>query len=554
VLTKYSKIIFILMIALVLRLFQLGEAPRSLHADEASFLINSVAIIQTGHDEDNRFMPVWLNSIKDTKPALYSYFQIPFLAIFGVNTFASRVPSLLFGLGSILLIYILIRQTLDNEKLALITATVFAFSPWHIINSRSTQEVIVSFFFIVLSLIAGFALWQNLVKNKQPLNRKTITQTCLFFLANFLAMYFYHSAKIILPLFYGAVALMEWPKLRQNNLKKWSLLLLALVVLPLILTAASATKRFDAIGILNDTLPLAQISDFTANATKYTPAVLLRFFYNKPVFYSRLFLKNYFAHFTFDFYFLSGGATARHIIPAQGEFYLVESILMLCGLYYLLTQAKFRRIFPYWLIFLAVSPIAAAFTSEEIPSSTRSFPLILPLIFLIALGIYWLLSLKKSLLKYGFVSVLAFGYVFGFMYFCQQFFIQMPIWHSWSRSRDYAASAERIAQIGGQYQHVIVSNDLRELYIYLWLEKQISIPQIQAQPLARYQQVYTIGKFTFNRQVCSFDGYDKQTLMVGALSCDGRLPTDAQLLEHTFFDDHVPAFSLYTVINSPTSL
>jgi len=210
-------------------------------------------------------------------------------------------------------------------------------------------------------------------------------------------------------------------KLRQNNLKKWSLLLLALVVLPLILTAASATKRFDAIGILNDTLPLAQISDFTANATKYTPAVLLRFFYNKPVFYSRLISQKYFAHFTFDFYFLSGGATARHIIPAQGEFYLVESILMLCGLYYLLTQAKFRRIFPYWLIFLAVSPIAAAFTSEEIPSSTRSFPLILPLIFLIALGIYWLLSLKKSLLKYGFVSVLAFATFFGFMYFVSSF-------------------------------------------------------------------------------------------------------------------------------------
>jgi len=35
-------------------------------------------------------------------------------------------------------------------------------------------------------------------------------------LANFLAMYFYHSAKIILPLFYGAVALMEWPKIASE--------------------------------------------------------------------------------------------------------------------------------------------------------------------------------------------------------------------------------------------------------------------------------------------------------------------------------------------------
>ena len=90
-----TLLILILVVAFLLRFVHLETVPRGLHADEASFLINTVSIMETGKDEDGHTLPLILESIKDSKPALYSYLQIPFVAVFGPSDFSSRLPHFL---------------------------------------------------------------------------------------------------------------------------------------------------------------------------------------------------------------------------------------------------------------------------------------------------------------------------------------------------------------------------------------------------------------------------------------------------------------------------
>ena len=152
---KNCLIILILVVALFFRLIDLNNSHSGLHADEASFLLNAKAILSTGMDEDGRFLPLTLHSFIDPKPALYSYFQIPFVALFGTSLLAARLPAALFGVASMLVGYLMLKK-MGQERLAIVVALLLSISTWHIVVSRATQEVILSFFFFVLSLYFFF--------------------------------------------------------------------------------------------------------------------------------------------------------------------------------------------------------------------------------------------------------------------------------------------------------------------------------------------------------------------------------------------------------------
>jgi len=151
---KHREIIlitFILLFAFFLRVYKLSQTPDGFHADEASFYINALSISKTGADEDGVKYPLSLSSLIDPKPALFSYFEIPFINIFSDQIFASRLPSVILGILSIGIVFLLLKKLAD-EKVALVSTAVLAFSPWHIIVSRGTQEVVASFLFLILSI------------------------------------------------------------------------------------------------------------------------------------------------------------------------------------------------------------------------------------------------------------------------------------------------------------------------------------------------------------------------------------------------------------------
>lgn len=101
-------LVFIFILAFSLRIFQSGQIPGGFHADEAALSYNAYSLLQTGKDEYGKSFPLLLKSFGDFKPALYSYLDIPFIKIFGLNEFAARLPSALFGSLTIISVYLLI--------------------------------------------------------------------------------------------------------------------------------------------------------------------------------------------------------------------------------------------------------------------------------------------------------------------------------------------------------------------------------------------------------------------------------------------------------------
>ena len=80
----------IIIVASILRLWQLSKVPSSPDWDEVALGYNAYSIMQTGRDEYGKFLPIILRSFDDYKPALYAYLAMPTISIFGLSVFSGK--------------------------------------------------------------------------------------------------------------------------------------------------------------------------------------------------------------------------------------------------------------------------------------------------------------------------------------------------------------------------------------------------------------------------------------------------------------------------------
>lgn len=186
------SLFLIIFIAGLLRLWQIGNVPPSPDWDEAALGYNAYSILNTGRDEYGKFLPLVLRSFDDYKPGLYAYFIIPFLYIFGLTLSVVRLPSVIFGLISIFVLYFLVKEILNNngfinEKIVgLLSSFMLAISPWHIQFSRIAFESNVGMAF---NLLGVFTFLKGL---KSPIY---LIASVFFFASN---VYVYQSNKVFL--------------------------------------------------------------------------------------------------------------------------------------------------------------------------------------------------------------------------------------------------------------------------------------------------------------------------------------------------------------------
>ncbi len=88
------------------------------------------------------------------QPPLGFYIQAGFLTVFGTSITNGTFLVTLFGLGSVILVYLIGRE-LYSRTTGFFAAALFAFSPWHIILSRTFLIDGVCLFFSLLSLFIG---------------------------------------------------------------------------------------------------------------------------------------------------------------------------------------------------------------------------------------------------------------------------------------------------------------------------------------------------------------------------------------------------------------
>src|SRR5581483_6402689 len=159
-------LLFIVLIGIFLRCYQLGNNPASLTWDEVAWGYNAYSLGIDGKDEFGRFLPHdYLESFGDFKPPMYAYLDIVPIKAFGLNEFGTRFPSAFFGVLTIVATYFLVIEIFGEESqaLALLSSLFLAISPWHINLSRAAFEANISSFFIV----AGVWFFMAFVRGKR---------------------------------------------------------------------------------------------------------------------------------------------------------------------------------------------------------------------------------------------------------------------------------------------------------------------------------------------------------------------------------------------------
>lgn len=131
----------IIAIGFFVRLFYIGNIPgnRELYADEAFSGYEAFSMLTSGHDSHGYVRPAYLVAWGSGMNALQSYLIMPFMAIFGVNSFSVRLPQAILGCLTLLAFYDAAKR-IRGRQFAILALAVLSVMPYHIMINRWALE------------------------------------------------------------------------------------------------------------------------------------------------------------------------------------------------------------------------------------------------------------------------------------------------------------------------------------------------------------------------------------------------------------------------------
>ncbi len=447
---------FIVVIASVLRLWQLGKVPLSPDWDEVALGYNSYSILQTGRDEYGKFLPIILRSFDDYKPALYVYLAMPSISVLGLNVAAVRLPSAIFGILTVVATFFLVKELFKRDSLALLSAFLLAISPWHIQFSRIAFESNVGVALNVFGIL--FFL-------------KSFNKQWFLFLSAVmfgLGLHVYQSEKVFIPLLLIVLTII-YRKQFFSIKKKYiftSSLILIIISIPLIyinLTNKDALSRARDVSIFSNT-SIIEMNAKRIARDKENNDLLGLIFDNRRVEFVKNTVRGYLSHFDFNWLFITGDI-ARHHAPSMGMLYLIELPFLLVGIYSLIFGSFNRKVKACIILWFLIAPIPASVTND-IPNAVRTLNFLPTFQIFTAIGI--LTAIKKvSSIKYQVLSIrvkyVLFIFVFllfisNILYYFNQYFVQQNYFHAKYWQYGYENIVNHVANVQKDYSKIIVSN------------------------------------------------------------------------------------------------
>src|SRR3990170_4092898 len=116
---KLTILSLIFLLGFVLRIYKLNVRPLGFTWDEAALGYNAYSLLHTGRDEYGQLAPVVFKSFGDYKPGLYIYFTVPAVALLGLNEFATRLPSAVFGTLLLPVLFIFAKLLFPKDRMGL---------------------------------------------------------------------------------------------------------------------------------------------------------------------------------------------------------------------------------------------------------------------------------------------------------------------------------------------------------------------------------------------------------------------------------------------------
>jgi 4-amino-4-deoxy-L-arabinose transferase-like glycosyltransferase len=459
---KKVILIILIVIAFFLRTYNLNVSPPGFNADEAALGYNAYSLLKTGKDEWGQSFPLVFKSFSDYKPGLYVYLDIPFIFLFGLNELAVRLPSIILGTLSCLLIYFLSKEITKKDSFALTTTFLLAVSPWHIHYSRGAWETNVATFFILAGILTF------IMALKKPL------YYYLSLPAFIAAMYTYQSPRLLVPIlglfliiFYWKDIFFNSSSIKLKNLNRslgGAIVISAIILIPLVFIVSSnqALARFQGVSIFTDVGTEVKLNQ--ERGEDGDNSLEAKLFHNKLTAYGLNFLSHYLDHFRPDFLFISGDPLGRNKVPGMGELYIFEIITLVLGLIYLIDKKpKNTKVIFIWLF---VAPIASALTYQT-PHALRAENMVIPLTFISGTGLGYLLEYISSLrkIKYPLYGLTGLILVFFILRFLHQYMVHLPQQYALEWENGFSQLVPYLESQKGSYQKILVTDKYDQPYI-----------------------------------------------------------------------------------------
>lgn len=355
---RMKRIIILLLIIFLsffLRIYKLESVPAGFLNDEASIGYDAYSILNTGRDQWGELLPITsFKQFGDYRPPVYIYLSVLPIKIFGLNEFSIRLPSALFGVLSTIIIYLLAKKMFDY-KTGLLSAFIFAISPWSIGLSRVALESVVAMGLLLL----GIAFF---LKHEKKFIFLLLSVLCFI-----LSIYTYSAYTLFSPLVFLTLVIYHrkyFYSRRKELLVSFFLFILLFSPL-LIKNKLTANVRFSQVGIINNinSIGLKNIlNDKRGSCLKAYPSFICKISDNKITLFVNNALGNYLSHFSFNFLYISGTVTQYSILPQRGLEFIFGGILLAIGFFWCITKRNKESLLI--LSLFLISPIPDSLTGD----------------------------------------------------------------------------------------------------------------------------------------------------------------------------------------------
>ncbi|MFC1627013.1 ArnT family glycosyltransferase [Patescibacteria group bacterium] len=452
-------LVILFLLSIFARFYQFGSNPISLYWDEVAIGLDARSLLHTGKDINGQswFQPLFI-SYGDYKAPVYIWLVTLLGKFLSVNQLSIRLPSLLASLATAFLIYKLI-QLVSPKKSSLpaLASLSFLIMPWSIHFARIGMESHLSLFFLTLSiyLLISSAL------TKKP------WQLILSSIFISLGIFTYISLRVIAP----ALFLLTWLIYYRSSIKKNLLpfiVSLAIIVTSIFtLTNSPNYQASQDYRLSNDNLVTStSYIDKSVAAKGESNTLFSRIFHHRYLYQVLEYAENYFTHFSPKFLSLTGDSNLRHHSGFNGQLLTVQTIFLVIGLY-VLFKSKFS---PHHLIiitWLLLSPTVAALVNE-VPHASRAIYLIIPLSWLIGMGLNQIFLKNKTILT----SLAFLALIINLSLYLHDYFSHYPARsaQAWLNPYKQAALTLKDKPAG---QHVYITSQFYkpELYIAFYQDK-----------------------------------------------------------------------------------
>lgn len=152
---QFLYLVLIITLALSLRLIRVTFADS--YTDEVLYSFRAIGLIDYDTSPTQTTPWQWFNEVPwwghlsfHDHPPFFFFLQHIFMKLLGINLFTIRLPVVLAGIGSVILIYLIVRR-LFSQMTALLSALLLSINPYHIWISRiGLQDGVVIFLLLLI--------------------------------------------------------------------------------------------------------------------------------------------------------------------------------------------------------------------------------------------------------------------------------------------------------------------------------------------------------------------------------------------------------------------